>query len=553
MGHLVSINQMLDVNIAAEVAKFFGYPVEIVGLAEEETPLELVEAKDRLMPRPPVVTIMGHVDHGKTLLLDAIRRTNVVMSEAGGITQHIGAYKVKLGNKGQVVFLDTPGHEAFTSMRARGVKVTDIVVLVVAADDGVMPQTVEALNHARAAGVPIMVAVNKIDKPGANPDKVRQELAGHDLSPEEWGGKTIFVNISAKKQIGLENLLEMLLLESEMLELKANPVSPARGVIIEAKLDRGRGPIATVLVQNGTLKVGDAFVCGLYSGRVKALFDDTGKKVEQAGPSTPVEVLGFEGVPQAGDTFVVVANERKAHQIAELRRMKAREKFLAGAAKRISLEDLHKQIQEGVVKDLNLIVKADVQGSVEAVREAVLKLSTDRVKINCIHGSVGGITETDVDLASASNAIILGFNVRPEPKAAKEAEREGVDINLYNIIYKLTDDIKAAIEGMLEPTFVEETLGRAEVREVFKISKLGNVAGVLVTEGKLTRSGQCRIIRDNVVAYEGQIASLHHFKEDVKELAAGYEGGIGVENFQDIKQGDVIEAYVRKEASPKKF
>jgi translation initiation factor IF-2 len=546
MGHLVSINQLLKVKVALKVAEAFGVEAQVVSI-EKEAPLEEPEDESLKVSRPPVITIMGHVDHGKTLLLDAIRQTKVVEGEAGGITQHIGAYKVKLDH-GEVAFLDTPGHEAFTAMRARGAQVTDVVVLVVAADDGVMPQTVEAINHAKAAQVPILVAVNKIDKPEANPEKVRQELTKYDLVPEEWGGNTIFVDVSAKQKKGLDTLLEMLLLEAEMLELKANPNKLARGTIVEARLDKGRGAVATVLVQSGTLHVGDAFVCGLYSGRVRALLDDRGKKIKQAPPSTPVEVLGLSGIPQAGDAFVVVDNERRAHQIAESRRQKEREESLAGTS-RITLEDLYQQIQDGGVKELNVIIKADVQGSIEAVTDALEKLSTPEVKIRPIHGSAGGITESDVMLASASNAIIIGFNVRPQPKAAILAEREKVEINLYTVIYQLVADVKAAMEGLLEPVYREVFLGKAEVREVFSVSKVGKIAGCYVTEGKMVRGATCRLIRDSVVIYEGKIDSLKRFKEVVNEVAAGYECGIALEGFQDIKQGDVIEVYTQEEVS----
>lgn len=546
MGHLVSINQQLAPNVAVEVAQEFGVQAQAVSIEEESLPDEAEEDSEAIS-RPPVITIMGHVDHGKTLLLDSIRQTNVVDKESGGITQHIGAYKVAL-DKGAVTFLDTPGHEAFTAMRARGAQVTDVVVLVVAADDGVMPQTVEAINHARAAGVPILVAVNKIDKPEANPEKVRQELTKYELVSEEWGGKTIFVDVSAKQNKGLDHLLDMLLLEAEMLELKANPNKLARGAIVEARLDKGRGAVATVLVQSGTLRVGDAFVCGLYSGRVRALLDDKGNKLKEALPSTPVEVLGLSGIPRAGDTFVVVSDERRAHQIAGERQQKEREQSLAGTS-RITLEDLYQQIIDGRMKELNVIIKADVQGSIEAVTDALEKLSTPEVKITSIHGSAGAITESDVMLASASNAIIVGFNVRPEPKAIPLAEREGVDINLYTVIYKLVADVKAAMEGLLEPIYKEVSLGTVEVRQVFNVSKIGRIAGCYVTEGKLTRGATCRLIRDSVVVYEGNIDSLRRFKEDAKEVAAGYECGIGLENFQDIKEGDTVEVYTKEEVS----
>ncbi len=544
MGHLVSINQLLNVDIAVALAKGFGIEAQVVSL-EEEIPLEEAVDDPEAVPRPPVVTIMGHVDHGKTLLLDAIRQTNVADGESGGITQHIGAYKVKL-DKGEVVFLDTPGHAAFTSMRARGAQVTDVVVLVVAADDGVMPQTIEAINHARAANVPILVAVNKIDKPEANPDKVRQELTKYDLISEDWGGQTIFAEVSAKQKIGLDTLLDMLLLEAEMLELKANPNKLARGVIIEAELDKGRGPVATVLVQSGTLRVGDPFVCGICSGRVRALFNDRGNRIKEALPSTPVEVLGLSGVPLAGDTFVVVADERRAHQIAETRQQKEREQTLAGTT-RITLEDLHHQIKHGEIKELKVIIKADVQGSIEAVTDALEKLSTTEVKITSIHGSVGGITESDVMLASASNAIVIGFNVRPEPKTIQLAEREKVDINLYTVIYQLVAEVRAAMEGLLEPDYKEVSIGRVEVRQVFSVSRIGKIAGCYVTEGKVNRGDTCRLVRDSVVTYEGNIASLRRFKEDVKEITVGYECGIILENFQDIKQGDTIEVYTQEE------
>ncbi len=544
MGHLVSINQLLSVKVAIALAKEFGVNAQAVSL-EEEIPTEEAEDESQAIPRPPVVTIMGHVDHGKTLLLDAIRQTNVAEGESGGITQHIGAYKVKLDH-GEVVFLDTPGHEAFTAMRARGAQVTDVVVLVVAADDGVMPQTIEAINHARAAQVPIVVTVNKIDKPEANPDKVRQELTKYELVPEDWGGQTIFADVSAKQKLGLDNLLELLLLEAEMLELKANPNKLARGTIIEARLDKGRGAVATVLVQSGTLHIGDAFVCGLCSGRVRALFDDRGNKIKAALPSTPVEVLGLSRVPLAGDVFVTVSNERRAHQIAETRQQKEREQTLAGTS-RITLEDLHKQIKDGETKDLKVIIKADVQGSIEAVTDALEKLSTPEVKITSIHGSVGGITESDVMLASASNAIIIGFNVRPEPKTSQLAEREKVDINLYTVIYRLVADVRAAMEGLLEPVYKEISVGMIEVRQVFNVSKIGKIAGCYVTEGKVARGDSCRLIRDSVVIHEGNIASLRRFKDDVKEVAAGYECGITLEKFQDLKQGDTIEVYTQKE------
>jgi len=539
MGILTTINQPIEAGVAKAVAAKFGFEVELAPL--EELEMEEVEEPSQLVSRPPVVTVMGHVDHGKTSLLDAIRHTNVIASEVGGITQHIGAYEVELP-KGKVVFLDTPGHEAFTAMRARGAQVTDIVVLVVAADDGVMPQTIEAINHAKDAKVPILVAINKIDKPSADPNRVRQQLSEHGLVPEEWGGQTIFVEVSAKKRIGIENLLEMLLLLAEIQELKANPKKPARGTVIEAKLDRGRGPVASVLMEQGTLRVGDVFVAGLHYGRVRAMINDKGKKIQEAGPATPVEVLGISGVPQAGDTFVVVADERKARQIALSRQEKHRQEAMA-AQRRLTLDDLHRRIQEGEIKELRMIIKGDVQGTIEPLRDSLERLSTETVKLKVIHSSVGSITETDVMLASASDAIVLGFNIRPEPKAQKLAEQEGVDIRLYNVIYEAIAQVKAAMEGLLEPKYVKKLVGRAEVRNLFQISKVGTVAGCYVTEGKVMRDGPMRLLRDGRVIHEGRIASLRRFKEDVKEVTDGYECGMVLLNFNDIKIEDVIEAY----------
>lgn len=551
LGSMATINQPVDMDAAILVADSFGIKAEFSPPEAIESILEEgIEDASLFEPRPPVVTIMGHVDHGKTSLLDAIRETKLVEAEAGGITQHIGAYKVKLKDK-VIVFLDTPGHEAFTAMRARGAKVTDIVVLVVAADDGVMPQTIEAINHAKAAQVPIIVAINKIDKPEANPARVRQQLAEHGLIPEEWGGQTIFTEVSAKRRIGIENLLGMILLQAEVMELKANPKKPGRGVIVEAKLDKGRGPVATVLVQTGTVKVGDAFITGTHFGRVRALIDDTGRKLLEAGPSTPVEVIGLSGIPQAGDPFIVVEDERRARQIALFREQKLKDTAIA-KTRRMTLDDLYTKIQEGEVKELNLIIKGDVQGSVEAVGEALERLSTQAVKIRVIHSSVGGITETDVMLASASNAIIIGFNVRPESKAYTLAEKEGVDIRLYTIIYDAISDVKAAMEGLLEPTLKEKILGRAEVRQTFQISKVGTVAGCYVLEGTVSRSNtSVRVLRDHVVIYEGRIASLRRFKEDVKEVQAGYECGIAVENFNDIKVGDILEVFTIEKIAAK--
>jgi len=543
MGLMANINQAIDPDAAVLIADSYGIKLDVTPITDEEAFVEEeVDRQEDLRPRPPVVTIMGHVDHGKTSLLDAIRKTNVTGGEAGGITQHIGAYMVRLKDK-DLVFLDTPGHEAFTAMRARGAQVTDIVVLVVAAEDGARPQTIEAINHSKAAKVPIIVAINKIDKPEADPDKVKRELADHGLVPEEWGGDTIFVPVSAKKQIGLEQLLEMILLQADVMELKANPNKLGRGTIIEAKLDKGRGPVATVLVSSGTIRPGDAFVTGSHSGRIRMLLNDKGKKEKEAGPAMPVEVIGLSGVPQAGDSFVVMEDEKKARQVAQSRMQKLREAELA-LNKRVTLDDLFSQIQQGAVKELNIIIKADVQGSAEAVAESLLKLSTDAVKLKVIHASVGAITESDVMLASASNAIIIGFNIRPEPKASSLAESEGVDIRLYNIIYNAIDEVRSAMEGLLEPTFKEKVLGRAEVRQTFSVPKVGVIAGTYVLDGMITRScAGVRVLRDNVVVFQGKLGSLKRFKDDVKEALAGYECGIGVENFNDIKVGDIIEAY----------
>ncbi len=543
MGLMATINNPVDTDAAILLADQYGLKVDVTPITDEEAFVE--EEQDRpedLKFRPPVVTIMGHVDHGKTSLLDAIRQTNVTQEEAGGITQHIGAYRVRLKEK-DIVFLDTPGHEAFTAMRARGAQVTDIVVLVVAAEDGVRPQTLEAINHSRAAKVPIIVAINKIDKPEADQDRVKRELSDQGLVPEEWGGDTIFVPVSAKKRIGLENLLEMILLQSEVMELKANPNKLGRGTIIEAKLDKGRGPVATVLVSSGTVKPGDVFVTGQHYGRIRMLLNDKGRKEREATPSYPVEVIGLSGVPQAGDSFVVMEDEKKARQVAQSRMQKQREVELA-QRKRITLDDLFSQIQKGEVKELNIIIKADVQGSVEAVSESLSKLSTEAVKLNVIHGSVGAITESDIMLASASNAIIIGFNIRPEPKASQLAESEGVDLRLYNIIYNAIEEVKQAMEGLLEPTLKEKVLGRAEVRQTFSVPKIGVIAGSYVLDGIITRGcAGVRVLRDNVVVYEGKLSSLKRFKEDVREVQTGYECGIGIENFNDIKVGDIIEAY----------
>ncbi|ORX24204.1 MULTISPECIES: translation initiation factor IF-2 [unclassified Thermoanaerobacterium] len=545
-GIMVTINQQIDYENASQIAEEYGFLLE--KKEENEDNLEIIDKEDDekdLLPRPPVITVMGHVDHGKTSLLDAIRKTNVTQREAGGITQHIGASVVEINGK-KVVFLDTPGHEAFTAMRARGASVTDIAVLVVAADDGVMPQTIEAINHAKAANVPIIVAINKIDKPNANPDRVKQELVEYGLVPEDWGGSTICVNVSAQKNIGLDDLLEMILLEAEMLELKANPNRPARGTIIEAQLDKNRGPVATVLVQKGTLKTGDVIIAGTAYGKVRAMFDDKGRKVKKASPSIPVEVLGLSDVPKAGDILVVLDDEKKARSIAEKRKEKFREEEMMQKQK-ISLDELFNQIKEGNVKELNIILKADVQGSVEALKSSIEQLSNDDVRLRVIHGAVGAITETDVMFASASNAIIIGFNVRPDSKAKSLAEKEKVDIRLYRVIYDAIDDLKAAMKGMLEPEYREKELGKAEVRAVFRVPNVGNVAGCYVVEGKISRNANIRLVRDGIVIFEGKISSLKRFKDDVKEVQSGFECGIGIERFNDIKEGDVLEAYQMEE------
>lgn len=549
MGTMATVNQSLDIDTATIIAADFGFEIENVAL-EMDVIMEQEEAKEKdLQLRPPVVTIMGHVDHGKTTLLDSIRKTDVTTRESGGITQHIGAYDVKLDN-GDVVFLDTPGHEAFTSMRSRGAKVTDIVVLVVAADDGVMPQTVEAIDHARAADVPIIVAINKMDKPDANPDRVKQELSKHELIPEDWGGETIFANVSAITGEGLKDLLDVILLQAEIMELKAAPNVMARATVIEAKLDKGRGPVATVLVQNGTLKVGDNFVSGLHSGKVRVLNDDKGKKVKEATPSIPVEVIGFSGVPDAGDDFVVLAEERLAKQISLQRAEKTRDMELAKSSK-VTLDQLYERIQAGDFSELNVVLKADVHGSIEAITESLMKLSTDQVKIKVIHSAVGGINESDVLLASASNAVIIGFHVRPEIKASRLAEDEKVDIETYSIIYDVINDVRAAMEGLLSPIVKEVYLGRAEIRETFLVSKIGTIAGCYVIDGKIERNADIRVLRENVVTFEGKLASLKRFADDAKEVQSGYECGMRVESFNDIKVGDVIEAFTHEEEAAK--
>ncbi|HZD60516.1 MAG TPA: translation initiation factor IF-2 [Anaerolineae bacterium] len=541
LGELVTINQSLSSEAIEVLADELGYEAKVINpeaITEQE---ELVENSDNLVPRPPVVTVMGHVDHGKTSLLDAIRKTDVISGEAGGITQHIGAYQVVLDSR-KITFIDTPGHEAFTAMRARGAQVTDIAVLVVAADDGVMPQTVEAINHAKAANVPIIVAVNKIDKAGADPVRVRQELTEYGLIPEEWGGDTIFVDVSAKQKINIQELLEMVLLVADIKELKANSETAARGTCIEAKLERGRGPVATVLIYRGTLHVGDAVVAGTAFGKVRAMSDDKGNAVSKATPAQPVEVIGLSSLPQAGEELRVVSDEKEARRIAEERALKRR-LIEHEQRRRVTLEDLFNRIQEGEVKDLNLVIKADTQGSVEALKDALYKLNTDEVKINVIHTGVGGISETDIMLAAASNAIVIGFNVRPDINATAMAVKESVDIKTYRIIYKVVEDITQALVGMLAPAIEEVDTGRAEVRATFKVPKMGVIAGCYVTNGEIDRNDHIRLVRDGQVMYDGSIASLRRYKDDVKMVKEGFECGIGLTNFQDIKEGDIVETY----------
>jgi translation initiation factor IF-2 len=543
---MMTINSTMDMETAKDIAREFGAEIEMRSFEEELVSAEGDESRpEDVKPRAPVVTVMGHVDHGKTSLLDAIRETKVAEREAGGITQHIGAYHVDVGDGRSVVFLDTPGHEAFTLMRARGAKVTDVVVLVVAADDGVMPQTREAIDHAKAANVPIVVAINKIDKAGANPDNVKRELAELSLVPEDWGGQTVMVPVSAKKRQNLDQLLEMILLSTDILELRANPKRSASGAVLEAKLDRGRGPVATVLVQDGTLNVGDNFIAGPVVGKVRALIDDRGRQVKSAGPATPVEVLGLTSLPQPGDPFQTVADAAKARQIATFRQAQAKERALGAKGGRLTLESLKEQIAEGGVKELPLIVKADVQGSAEVLADTLAKLSDDKVKIRIIRSGVGAINESDVLLASASNAIIIGFNVRPDRNAQEMAEREEIDIRLHSVIYNVTEEIKKSMEGLLEPTFKEVRIGTAQVREVFRVPKIGSIAGCMVTDGRITRAGesQARLLRDNVVIFEGKISSLRRFKDDVSEVKSGLECGIGLQNYNDVKVGDVIEVF----------
>ncbi|WP_416199203.1 translation initiation factor IF-2 [Sporanaerobacter sp.] len=547
LGVMVNQNQEIDFDTASIIGEEFGFTVKESETIEnvDEFELDFEDPEESLKPRPPVVTVMGHVDHGKTSLLDAIRKTQVTRSEAGGITQHIGASTVNIKNK-KIVFLDTPGHEAFTAMRARGAQVTDLAILVVAADDGVMPQTIEAINHAKAAGVPIIVAINKMDKPTANPDRIKQELVEQGLVPEDWGGDTICVPVSARNGEGIDELLEMILLVAEMQELKANPDRRAVGIIIEAQLDKGKGPLASVLIQKGTLNVGDNVVSGSAYGRVRAMLDDKGKRVKKATPSIPVMILGLSEVPEAGEYLYSVEDEKTARIYAETRKQKKREEQLK-LNQKVSLDDLFDQIQSGEVKDLNVIIKADVRGSIEAIRQSLVKLENEEVKVNVIHGGVGGITESDVMLASASNAIIIGFNVRPTLNAMDIAKRENVDIRTYRIIYEAIEDIQSAIKGMLEPTIVEEVIGRAEVRATFKVPNIGMIAGIYVLQGKLTRNCKVRLLRNDIVIFEGNVSSLKRFKDDVKEIQSGYEGGLGLENYNDVKEGDIIEAYILKE------
>lgn len=552
LGIMASQNQEIDFDTAAIVADEFNVVVKPFEETEDfmeddsiELELDFEDDEEDLKPRPPVVTVMGHVDHGKTSLLDAIRKTQVTEKEAGGITQHIGASIVKSSGK-EIVFLDTPGHEAFTAMRARGTQVTDIAILVVAADDGVMPQTVEAINHAKAAEVPIIVAINKMDKPEANPDRIKQELVEYSLVAEDWGGDTICVPVSALRNEGIDELMEMVLLVAEMEELKANPNRNAVGTVIDAQLDKGKGPVATVLVQKGTLKTGDMVVSGSAYGRVRAMLNDEGKNVKKATPSIPVMILGLSEVPNAGEKLYATEDEKTARNIAEKTHEIRREEKLK-ASQKVSLDDLFDQIQEGEIKELSVIIKADVRGSIEAISQTLMKLETDEVKINIIHGGVGGITESDVMLASASNAIVIGFNVRPTLTAIDLSKEENVDIRTYRVIYDAIEDIKSAILGLHEPKIVEEVIGRAEVRATFKVPQIGTVAGIYVQQGKVTRKSKVRLLRDNIVVHEGDVSSLKRFKDDVREVATGYEGGLGIENFNDIKEGDIIEAYILKE------
>jgi translation initiation factor IF-2 len=548
MGMMATVNQSIDFDTAVLIAAEFSYEVERAAFEEDTILKPVVDEPEKMATRAPVVTIMGHVDHGKTSLLDVIRKTRITETEAGGITQHIGAYHVQT-HRGAIAFLDTPGHEAFTAMRARGAKVTDLVVLVVAADDGVMPQTVEAINHARAADVPIIVAVNKIDKPGADPDRVKRSLIERGLTPEEWGGDAIFVNVSAKQDVGIDQLLEMILLQAEVMELRANPDKLARGHVVEAKIDSGRGPVATVLVSEGTLHNGDPVVCGVHYGKIRAMLDDRAQPLEAAGPSIPVEIIGLSGVPMAGDEFVAVVDEKAARQISLHRMQKQRARDLAQTS-RPSLESLFERMKQGEVKDLNLILKADVHGSIEALSDALTKLSNEEVKVNVVHAATGTISESDVSLATVSEAIIIGFNVRPTPKIQALATEENVDMRFYNVIYDIINDVKSAMTGLMASRFEERTLGSADVREVFVIPKVGAIAGCYVTDGRVERGRSLRLVRDGVVVYQGKNSSLRRFKDDVKEVQSGYECGIGIENFNDIKAGDRIEFYYLEEIKP---
>ena len=549
IGVMASISQNIDFDTAELIATEFNFVVEKEIIVTEEDILfnDVEDKEEDLVERAPVVVVMGHVDHGKTSLLDAIRSTHVTDGEAGGITQHIGAYRVKINDR-DITFLDTPGHEAFTAMRARGAQVTDIAILVVAADDGIMPQTVEAINHAKAANVNIIVAINKIDKDGANPDRVMQELTEHGLVPEAWGGDIVCVPVSAKMHQNIDNLLEMVILTADLKELKANPNRMAKGTVIEAKLDKGRGSVATVLVQNGTLKAGDVVVAGTTVGRVRAMMDDTGKKVKSAGPSIPVEILGLNEVPDGGDIFYAVEDERRARAVVEARKQKIKDERIK-TTQIVSLDALFEQIKDGEIKDLNIIVKADVQGSVEAVRQSLEKLSNEEVRVKVIHGGVGTVNESDIMLASASNAIIVGFNVRPDAATMESAQRKEVEIRLYRVIYHAIEEIEAAMKGMLEPQFKEVVLGHAEVRQTFKVSGVGTIAGAYVLDGKITRNSEVRVVRDGIVIHEGVLASLKRFKDDAKEVATGYECGVGVERFNDIKEGDIFESFVMEEVA----
>lgn len=550
LGVMANISQTIDFDTAAIVAEEMGAKVEkeVHVTIEEKLFDESEDKEENLEPRSPVIVVMGHVDHGKTSLLDRIRKTDVAAGEAGGITQHIGAYRVKVNGR-PITFLDTPGHAAFTSMRARGAKITDIAILVVAADDGIMPQTIEAINHAKAAEIPIIVAVNKIDKENADPDRVLQQLTEHGLVPEEWGGETIVCKISAKQGIGIENLLEMVLLTADMQELKANPNRQAKGAVIEAKLDRGRGPVATVLVQNGTLHTGDTVIAGKAVGRVRVMTDERGRKLENAGPSVPVEIIGLGEVPDAGDIFYAVDNERMARELVEQRKEKEKEERNK-AMQKVTLENLFDTIQQGNMKELNIIIKADVMGSVEAVRSSLLKLSNEEVRVNVIHGAVGAINESDVMLAAASNAIIVGFNVRPERVAADSAHDQDVEIRLYRVIYDCIEEMEQAMKGMLDPKFKEVVVGHAEIRQTFKVSGIGTIAGAYVQDGKIVRSCEVRIVRDGIVIHEGHLNSLKRFKDDAKEVTAGYECGMGIENYNDLKEGDIIESFVMEQIKP---